>query len=471
MELRPFQQEFVDKMGDRRITGVLNGDDMGLGKTIENLARDQKLRAAHGFPEQAMTLIVAPRGTHEKPWAWTVKEYLGKKAIVIDRKNRGPFLNAVKHKKAQYYICHYEALRLMPELKQVVWFHIIADECHRIKNWKAQQSRALKSLRTQYKTAASGTPADDKPQDIWSTLNWLYRGKFSSYWTFVNRVCQVVEETGRQGKKYKKIVDVNTSALPEFYRAIAPFYMRRLKEDVLKDLPEKFYTQRLVDLLPGQRRIYLDLREEMLAWIGEHEDEPLDTPTVVSQIVRLQQAALGTLIWIDTPQGKKVKIVEPSAKVNELLDILDDSVGPWVVFSKSKSAIKMTCERLTKEGLRVAEFTGDTPDAKRDPLKDGFQEGKYDVFAATMATGGEGIQLTRSSTVIFLDREWSPRPNKQAEDRLHRMGQTNAVQVIDIQARNTVDQRVQDTNLRKMVGIRAVTPTTTFLRALIQDKP
>ena len=455
MKLRPSQLELVSKLGDPKIRARLIGDEMGLGKTIEGLACDQRLRKS--VAGHRMTLIIAPRSTHELPWEETIRDFLGKKAFVIDRKDRDAFIKAVKGMDYEYFICHYEAMRLMKELSGVKFFHVILDETHRIKNRKAQVTLAIKRLDTVYKTSMSGTPADDKPQDLWSTLNFLYPGRFPSYWRFVKMFCEM-EETeirGRYGsQKVQKIVGANKATAPLLLDTISGFYMRRLKKDVLLDLPDKYYSELRVDLSPPQQKIYDDLRDEMIAWIGENQDQPLSVVAVVSQLVRLQQAALATL---DYSEEGKVKLIEPSSKLDALMEVVqDEGLSPFVVFSQSKSMINLAAARFRKEGLRVATFTGDTSDEDRAKAVTGFQGGKFDVFAATIASGGEGITLTKASTVFFFDRSWSPSKNLQAEDRLHRIGQKNAVQVIDIVARDSVDQRVRDANIRKWASLRII---------------
>ncbi|MGA2412734.1 MAG: DEAD/DEAH box helicase [Candidatus Binataceae bacterium] len=458
MKPYPFQQELIDFLGDPEKKGRLIGDDMGLGKTLEGLAIDKKLRQR--VKGRRKTLIIAPRQTHEEPWAETIQEFLGAKACVIDRKNRAPFLRAITSNDGEYeyFVCHYEALRLMPQLKQVPLFHLILDETHRIKNRKAQVTRTVKGYSTVYKTSMSGTPADDKPQDLWSTLNFLYPGRYPSYNRFVQEYCltEPLQIRSRFGgmMTVNKVIGANPNTVPKLLEGMKPFYMRRLKEEVLRDLPDKYYSRILVDLPSPQRKIYDDLREEMLAWIGEHEDQPLQVALVVTQLVRLQQAALATL---EFDENGKVRLIEPSAKLDSLVEVIqDESVHPFVVFSQSKSMINLAATRLAKEGLRVAKFHGDVRDADRLDAVRGFKAGKYDVFASTIAAGGEGIDLTRACTEFFFDRSWSPSKNRQAEDRCHRVTQKNAVQVIDLVARDSVDQRVRETNIHKWTQLRTI---------------
>jgi SNF2 family DNA or RNA helicase len=460
MKLYQHQIECIDKVGykpdsdDPRRMSALIADDMGLGKTFEGIARDASLRGDARGAYMRPTLIVAPAGTHQdwydsiyqfnENWSPTPHDNL---VCVIDRKNRQPFVDKLKRAVTKtspypcYFIMHYEALRLIPELKEIVWFHIIADEVHRIKNRAAQQTRALKSLPTKYKTGLSGTPADNKPQDLWSVLNWLWPKKYSSYWKFVNATC-TFEDTSltqaKTGRSFRKIDGVNPEGAENMLADIRPYYVRRKKDEVGIDLPPKYWTQRWVELGPKQRKAYDAMRKDMLAWVGEQEDTPLMAGQVVTQLIRLQQLALGTPVV--SADGRVREMEEPSVKLDDLKEIIEGNPNESiVVFSQSRSMVNLVCASLDSKGISVRPYTGSVPQNDRTRSVQDFQRGEVQVLAGTIAAGGEGITLHRASTVIFLDRMWNPTRNRQAEDRLHRIGQKNAVQVIDIMAKNTVD--------------------------------
>jgi SNF2 family DNA or RNA helicase len=464
MKLYEHQIQCVEKVGWKTYTqntamgtSRLIADDMGLGKTYEGLAVDGDLRKDK-YAYRRPTLIVAPSGTHPD-WADSIMAYNDSwlednrptLIRIIDRKNRQPFINALKDWEdwridpniatACYFIMHYEGLRLIDELKYVKWFHIIADEVHRIKNRASQQTRALKALDTKYKTGLSGTPADDKPQDIWSVLNWLWPKTYRSYWKFVNQTC-VFEDTELQklkyGRTFKKIQGVNPEGAERMLSTIAPHYVRRKKRDVGIDLPPKTYTSRYIDLGSQQRRTYDEMRKDMLAWMGEQRDVPFVATAVISQLVRLQQMALASPVV--TTDGHVREMTLPSAKLDALEEIIDGNPNePLVVFTQSKSMVNLTVRTLRSKRIETRAYTGDVSQRDRDDAVQKFQSGHVQVLACTIAAGGEGITLHRASTAIFLDRVWNPTRNRQAEDRLHRIGQKNPVQIIDIVARNTVD--------------------------------
>lgn len=431
-QLYPFQAVAVEKLYGQK--SRLVGDEMGLGKTLTAIYLDKSNRA--GQQGYLKTLVIAPLSVLSS-WEDHLREQTDLPVYVIDPKNRTRFVtDATSVSTEGYFICHWDALRLMPELKGVPWFHIIADEVHRAKNRKAQQTRALKSLRPRYKTGLSGTPAANKPQDLWSILNWLWPSYYTSYWRFFKHY--TVYEQDARG--YYKVTGVKNEE--SLHKEMAPWYVRRLKEDVLPELPPRYYTQVWVELLPQQRRAYDQMRDQQIAWVQSKTDAELEVPLIAGQIVtqltRLQQFALGYMHFDEERQAWLLS--EPSAKLDVLAEMVEDNPDePLVVFSQFKAIITLAARRLTAKGVRTAVITGDVSKADRASAVRDFQAGKVQVILGTIAAAGEGITLTRASTVVFLDRAWSPALNRQAEDRLHRIGQKSAVQVIDLIAKNTVD--------------------------------
>lgn len=471
MNLFGFQSEDVEKLKSKR--SRLIGNDPGTGKTYEGIALDQLNRKSDGHPKvtvprNAKTLVVCPASVISV-WDNHCMELTAEDVYVIDRKNRKPFIDALCDKRTSgYFICNWEALRLIePTLakKKVEFFHIIADECHRSKNRKAQQTRALKKLKATYKTGMSGTPADNKPQDLWSILNWLWPSYYTAYWAFVK--AYMVHELSDEG--YMKLTGLNMETLPRLWEEMKPWYVRRRKEDVLPDLPDKYNTRMWVDLDPKQRKAYDQMRKTMVAWVDSYKEElerqdPIIAQAAVSQLVRLQQFADGYMVPKLNEAGVQVTkrkhkghkrgepcgllcrdvlvwdMVDPSSKLDAVMDLLEDrDEEQIVIFSQFKTVINLFESRLKAKQISYGLLTGDVSQSDRATYVEAFQSGKIRVFAGTIAAGGVGLTLTAARTVVFIDRSWSPAVNLQAEDRLHRIGQKDAVEVIDLMARNTVD--------------------------------
>lgn len=503
IELRPYQKELVEKLSQYRNVGI--HDEMGLGKTYAAVALDQvryeqcdiEKARAKGFNRSLKTLVVAPLSgvvdswvTHYNTYDPEIRVYrIGEEPKgSITKADREKFIRNVQNDTHDVFVMHWDALRLMPELADEVWMHVIADEYHKAKNRKAQQTKALKAIKkVKFKTGLTGTPMVNHPDELWSLLDWLYvssrekvgffgkdLGKIlNSYWRFFNTFLEyeVIPPVG-----YRKIT--GTKNEPALKAMVDPITIRRTKKEAMPDLPDKYYTDITVELTPSQRKQYDAMKNEMIAWLETQDGQkPLVAPVVIAQLQRLQQFAVATptmtgttetredfgSVWESTSY-KVTSLDKPSSKIDALIELVQGTEEQIVVFSQFKTAINLAYDELTKKGISCVRLTGDTKQQDRTRLIKHFQsttdDPKYtdpelaksapQVFLATIRAGGQGIDLFASSTVVFLDRDWSPANNSQAEDRCHRGGQKNAVQIIDIVARNTVDQyRKKKLDLKK----------------------
>jgi SNF2 family DNA or RNA helicase len=425
--LYPYQQEAVERM--IASDSFLLADEMGLGKTVSSLWEIRERGRTQGVNR---VLIVCPKSVISV-WTDHIAWLLPKAEVYSSAQTMKPLGEHI-----QFVVTNYEQVRIHNgAYMRVFWDYVVSDEAHYLKNRKALRTRATKRLRAKYKRALSGTPMVNRPDELWSILNWLYPSRFKSYWKYFEYFVRYVQLVGPHGS-YKKIVGPKN--VDELKEILEPFMLRRLKRDVLKELPEKYYTHLRVEMSSQQRRAYEEMRKESLAWVGSHEDEPVPAPMVVARLTRLRQFAAAYAYRDD--EGN-MRMSEPSCKLDALMELLEDTEEPIVVYSQFKQMIKMAEVRLAKAKIPFVSLTGDTPNSERGNLVQRFQTGKVRVFLGTTKAGGVGITLHRASTVVFLDRSWSPADNLQAEDRLHRIGQKNAVQVIIIQSDAKVDQDVE----------------------------
>ncbi len=440
-----YQRETIEKFS--HVPACLDASEMGTGKTIVAAQLDMVRREQGTGP----TLIVAPLSGTMNTWRKHYKEQFPHlKGVVCDPRNRSKFVTALSRTDwYDYYVLHWDVLsKLLPGLQEVRWNHVIGDEVHRAKNRRAQATRALKRIRSNYRTGLSGTPVTNRPQDLWSILNWLYPKDWRSYWKYYEAYVEYTIEYPHGYHKFIRAKDED-----KLHERISPYYVRHLKrrqcclhhpQGVTPWLPDKTYAPPIwVDLSPKQRKAYNQMRDDMLAWVGEHEDKPLPAPVTIAKLVRLQQIAIATP---DLTEEWEVILSEPSSKLDALMELINDNEGEQiVVFSQFSKPIKLLSARLTKAKIPHGTFTGDTSQQERQRIVQDFQAGSLRVFAGTIKAGGVGLDLFAASTVVFLDRSWSPAENFQAEDRLWRIGQKNPVTVYDIMARDTLDMGRQQT--------------------------
>ncbi len=437
------QKENVDRLAYE--DGCLIADQPGTGKTIQGVAIDEIHREQFKFADNLKTLVVAPLSVMPN-WKDHFEKYTDLKVRVLNTKSKETRGWLLKDTNADVFVVHWEALRLMPELKNVGWLHIIVDECHRAQNRAAQQTTSLKKIKASYLTALSGTPVTTSPEKFWTILNYLYPQLFPSYWKFYGKYVDFeikLIDGGR--RKYHEIKGPRLDTLPELHAKIAPFYCRHLKLErccehhpngVQPFLPKKYYTQIEVELAPAQRKAYDAMKKDMLAWIGPDEDKPLAAPMAIAKLVRLGQL---TCAYANIDATGNVVLVDPSSKLDAVMEMIKDTDDKLVVFSQYRQLINLLNARLKKAKINYVSLTGETPGGIRGGLINKFQTGDAQVFTATTGAGGTGVTLTAASRVVFTDRSWSPAINEQAEDRLHRIGQANAVEVVDIMAKSTVD--------------------------------
>lgn len=477
------QLQVVEKF--RGLPAALIGDSMGTGKTLSAILMELEWRRKEKGDRR--TLIVCQKGGLSV-WKWHLEDQGVDPAriLVIDPQDREPMEEELRTgaQKFDYYVLHWDALRHLrnivkpeqPETKiytpsgkkslknvtsrQITWDLVIADEVQYAKNRNAERTKILKRIKTRRKLGCSGTPADDKPHDFWSILNWLYpkEPQFRSYWRFYdNYIDWHLHPKGG----YRMIDGIKN--LDQFHEMIAPFYIRRKLTDVVDSMPSKTHGKIWVDLTPRQIKDYDNMQKFQVARIGEMREELLAVYKI-EMYIRLQQMMLGTVTELDwteydksmdrfgpdttawpkgTRKGPQVVIGEPSPKLDVVMEKVEEALESGeqiVVFSYFQAMADMVEARCKKEKIPVSKVTGRiSSQTVRDAAVANFQSGKTKVFAGTIGAAGTSITLTAANTLIFTDRSWNPSKNEQAEDRIWRIGQKNACRIWDIVARDTID--------------------------------
>lgn len=447
--LTPFkyQLEAVQAMHNKQ--GFLLADEMGLGKTATVLL-DAKQHSAQTI------LVVCPKSA-KSTWTRHVPLVgMGHKVISFigtpaQRAKAAKELTSVVSMNIPVLcIVNYESVKRNPALFDAAWDYLILDEAHYIKNRKAERTKWVKKIRAKYRRAVTGTPIINKPFDIWSILHFLHPKEYSSYWRFFkNYVDYDINIHG-----YYEIKGPNLSKMPELQAKLGTLYLQRDKKTAAPELPEKYWTPVDIELTPQQKRVYEAIVKDDIVRLPDGSILYTDTPLAAR--TRLKQIAVGMLEGVQ--DSDKFALCEPSAKLDWVSDWLDTNDEPVVIFTQFKQALDLLTRRLDADQLSYCRIDGSTPQRHREALVDRFQAGKARVFAATMQTAGVAIELYHASNCIFLDRHESPAINAQAEDRLHRTGQKNPVQIIKLLVNGSVDEDVEVSNFTKQDWARKVLP-------------
>lgn len=440
--LYDFQRVGVNFLTETK--GAILGDDMGLGKSIQSLATVDNINAKS-------TLVVCPASLKYN-WAEEIEKWLPNKSYTILDGSKEKRIEALEND-VDFYITNYASLReksrakingnwtkvdneLFKAIKNKNFEVAIYDEAHKMKNRKSQQTKALYKITNGIKRnyLLTGTPIMNTPEDLWSLLHIIDRKKFSSFWRFVHRYCEVWDNGF--GK------EIGSAKNPkEFREMLKPYMLRRLKEEVIEDMPELTKQKSWVELEGKQSKIYHQMEEDMVAELSEQEE--IKAPIIISKIMRLKQIAVSEQLLAEKPSIKKFK---KSAKIKVLNEIIDDSGDQKiVVFTQYQSAAKLVAKMLDKEGIGYGMIHGGVKNKERQKEVNKFQENdNCKVFVATIKAGGLGLTLTAGSIAVFLDKDWTNANNTQAVDRLHRIGQERNVTVIELLAKDSIEEYIEE---------------------------
>jgi len=324
---------------------------------------------------------------------------------------------------------------------------MVIDESTTIKNPTAKRTKNIIDLSeiARYRRIMTGSPVTKNPLDLYSQCEFLspYLLDFTSYYAFRNRYAEM--KTLHLRGRSIQIVD-EFKNLGELSDQLKGFSYRVLKEDCL-DLPEKNWTRRQITLTPDQRKIYEQMKETALAHLN---GKVASTMIVLTQLMRLHQITCGHFTADD---GTIQRI--PNNRVSELMDVLEETEGKAIIWAHYQYDITTIIKEIVKvHGPgSVVDYFGLTPQNERDTNRKKFQsDPKCRFLVGTPATGGYGLTLTAANTVIYYSNGYDLEKRLQSEDRAHRIGQKKAVTYVDINAEDTVDEKIVK-SLRKKINI------------------
>lgn len=422
--LRPYQNEGVKWMKylyDNKLGGCL-ADDMGLGKTLQTIALLSML-----YPgEREASLIVMPRSL-----LFNWEKELERFCPAIRRHTYyGPDRNLEEALKADVVLTTYALMRNdAMKLKDYKFHCIILDESQSIKNYSSQTTMAVQLLQSDHRIALSGTPMENNLTELYSLFRFLNPTMFGTIEDFNSSYTTPIQKYG----------DKDASA--SLRRRIFPFIMRRLKKDVLDDLPPRIDQTLYVEMSPEQARLY---NERRLAFKAQIKEAIAREGVQKSQFMMFQ--ALGELRRIasipETVSGGRVT----SPKIEELVESLAVAVGnghKTVVFFNFIAGLENVFERLERMGVKAETMTGSTSVAERKRVVERFQnDPDCMVMLLTLKVGGLGLNLTAADMVYIFEPWWNKAAEEQAIDRLHRIGQKSTVNSFSLITVGTIEEKI-----------------------------
>ncbi|BAY24922.1 SNF2-related helicase [Calothrix sp. NIES-2100] len=436
-QLRPYQQRgaawlaFLERWG----LGACLADDMGLGKTIQFIAFLLHLKEEDALEKP--TLLVCPTSVLGN-WEREVKKFAPTLKILQyhgDKRPKGKaFTDAVK--KYDLIVTSYSLIhRDLKSLQSVDWQAIVLDEAQNVKNSDAKQSQAVRQLEAAFRIALTGTPVENRLQELWSILDFLNPGYLGNKQFFQRRFAMPIEKYG------------DSSSLNQLRSLVQPFILRRLKtdRDIIQDLPEKQEMTVFCGLTPEQATLYQKVVEESLAEI--------DTATglqrrgmILALLIKLKQVCNHPAQYLKESSLGKYH----SAKLQRLDEMLEEALAEGdraLIFTQFAEWGKLLKPHLEKQlGKEIFFLYGSTSKKQREEMIDRFQHDPQGppIMILSLKAGGVGLNLTRANHVFHFDRWWNPAVENQATDRVFRIGQTRNVQVHKFVCTGTLEEKIHD---------------------------
>lgn len=441
IRLRPYQRagiHWLDWLHQNHLHGLL-ADDMGLGKTLQSIcllrqAYERTLSRQH-------SLVLAPKSVLHH-WEREIQRfYPGMRVYQYHGSSRRSSL--FRALEPIIFISTYATIANdIKKVSQVPFLYVILDEATKIKNPNTRRTQAIKALNAAHRLALSGTPVENRPSELWSIFDFLMRGHLGKYGTFT----RLFEE---------KISAGDGGASERLGRRIKPFMLRRKKEEVARDLPEKIHMDEWCELSPEQRRLYGGLQNEIqrLRKSLQRGETVNYTTSILPVLTKLKQICDHPALV--TNEKRVTKIDGRSHKYDLIVEKIEEIVQAGeqvVVFSHFLDMLNLLQTSVEQRRIGYIRIDGSTN--KRQPLIDQFNNGEAQVALCSLNATSYGINLTAANHVIHADRWWNPAVEDQATDRVHRIGQDKTVFVYRIMVEGTLEEKI-DTLLatkRDMAG-------------------
>ena len=431
--LRGYQKkgvQWLKALKETHLGGIL-ADEMGLGKTIQVIAL-----LGH-MTEQS--LIIVPSSLMYN-WKKEFEKFTPETKVLIisGSKEKRDELNAMKSE-YDVIITSYPLIRRDLDYYLGDEFeYCILDEAQYIKNPDTKTARFVKKVKSNHRLVLTGTPIENNLIELWSIFDFILPGYLKDKKTFNKEFIK------KERENHEKLV-----------RLINPFILRRKKNDVLNELPEKIVNVVYSKLNKKQERIYdsylLDMKER-LKELREENSINSSHIEILSILTRLRQICCDPGLFVEDYDEKSGKL----QLLEELIDELLEGNHKILIFSQFTTMLKIISKLLRRKRIKFSYLDGQIKVDKREKVITDFTSGKTDIFLISLKAGGTGLNLTEADTVIHVDPWWNPAVEDQATDRAHRIGQKDVVNVYKVITRNTIEEKIYEIQLKKRELIDSV---------------
>ncbi|GAB0133975.1 hypothetical protein EsDP_00002363 [Epichloe bromicola] len=489
-ELRSYQQEgvnWLNFLNKYHLHGILC-DDMGLGKTLQTICivasdhhqrQEEFAKTGAADVKRMPSLIVCPP-TLSGHWQQEIKSYAPFLTVTAyvgppaERRALGSKLGETDIVVTSYDVCRNDT----DVLNNHSWNYIVLDEGHLIKNPKAKITQAVKRLASNHRLILTGTPIQNNVLELWSLFDFLMPGFLGAEKVFLDRFAKPIAAS-RFSKASSKEQEAGALAIEALHKQVLPFLLRRLKEEVLNDLPPKILQNYYCDLSDLQKKLFDDFTkkqgQKLQAEAGRDDKDAKQHIFQALQYMRklCNSPAMvmkpGSPLYVDTQkilhkQGTTIEDAVHAPKLTALRDLLVDCgiggddgdvndplyqpIKPHraLIFCQMKEMLDMVQNKVLKELLPSVShlrLDGSVEANKRQDIVNKFNsDPSYDVLLLTTSVGGLGLNLTGADTVIFVEHDWNPQKDLQAMDRAHRIGQKKVVNVYRLITRGTLEEKI-----------------------------
>ena len=429
--LREYQQEgieWLEKLRSMHLCGIL-ADDMGLGKTLQAIVTLTQYKKKH---PDSLSLIVCPTSLVYN-WEEELHKFNPKlKALVVDGTPPQRKKLIAGSGKYNLIVTSYSLLQKDIELyKDTVFGYTILDEAQHIKNRGTRNAKSVKLVRSSHRLILTGTPIENSLEELWSLFDFLMPGLLSSFERFAEKY---IRNSGY----------TNGNVLDALRKKVAPFILRRMKKDVLSELPPVshiVYHCHMSDVQKELYRSYANTAFRELSQLVEKEGFNKVQIQILATLTRLKQICCHPAIF-----AKETAEPGDSSKYDMLMELLQSLMEgghKTVIFSQYTRMLQIIRKDLERRGIRFCYLDGSTKD--RMAIVNEFnKDPSILVFLVSLKAGGTGLNLVGADTVIHYDPWWNPAAEDQATDRVHRIGQTNNVSSYKLVTLGTIEEKILD---------------------------